>query len=391
MRIFLTSLLLGLLLGSSLTYAQVSADPPLPGTEILTETFSVNPAYRFTSFGDFAVGVALSGTTLAGETVSTRLTVGPNPEQQLLSAAFLYTRPVDLFTREAASVRVFATTDFTQSYPLTSNVPPEEVRTFTERLNQFGMGLFQPVGGRLEVGLSGRVVGSEAFLEGADVPLGADVAPLPVDGFSVLAEASVRYRSRGLEEVIAPALGGVAEAALGYGLGRSDEPLSWGQIQLGLRGYFSFSEGFEVRDFSVQDRRLTLVGGLDAGANFGVAPAWRRLAPELRGYDTFALVGQRYWDATLELRYYTDVDLSLGQTSALRDLTPYLFVDAGNAWGGAASSGYRAPELGDAAQLSFGAGTQFALETRFFALPLNVWYVRGAQGGRIGFEARYLY
>ena len=349
------------------------------------DTFSFAPAFRAEDFDDFSVGFALRGLTSQGAQVTTRLTAGPNPEDQLVDAAFSYEQPLaPLFTRDPLRLRVAASSNFTQGHPLGLDTAGEE-RTYTERLTQLSVGLGQPLS-IFTVGLEGRIVGSELFVEDGDA---AEVALLP-DDFSALLEATFSYSGQVRPGI--PSSGGAAELALSYGLGyllgEANEQLSWGGAQLGLRGYLGFDErGFLLRDAP----RFVLASRFNAGLNEGDAPVWRRLSPSLRGYDDFALVGERTFDLSADLRFYTGLSPSFGEGFGLFALTPYLFADAGDAWGGNPERQYRAPELNDGVQVSYGAGAQIGLETPFFPLPLNVWYARGAQGGSIGFEVGFLY
>ncbi len=351
------------------------------------DTFSFAPAFRLEAFDDFAVGFELRGLTSEGATLTSRLTAGPNPEDQLLGAALSYEQPLaPLFTRDL-TLRVAASSNFTQGHPLGLDAAGEE-RTYTERLTQLSVGLGQPFG-VFDVGLEGRIIGSETFVED-DNDNAAEVTLL-LDDFSALVEATFSYG--GQVRPGFPSSGGAAELSLGYGLGEkrglgANEQLSWGQAELGLRGYL----GFDERSLLLRDApRFVLASRFNAGINEGDAPVWRRLSPSLRGYDDFALVGERYFDLSADLRYYTGLSSSFGDGFGLFALTPYVFADAGDAGGGVSERRYRAPGLDDGVQVSFGAGAQIGLETPFVPLPLNVWYARGEQGGSVGFEVGFLY
>ncbi len=353
------------------------------------DTFSFAPAFRAEGFDDFSVGFALRGVTSEGSRVTSRLSAGPNPENQLVSATLSYERPLTLVGAPAA-LRVGASSDFTQGHPLASG----EGRTYTQRLTGLSVGLEQSLS-VFTLGLVGRIVGAEAFLENADEM--ADGVALLSDDFSGVFGASFRYNSELGGELSGergdPRSGGAAALTLGYGLGErygrgADEQLSWAQADLALRGYV----GVSGRGISLQDApRFVLAARLNAGANVGDAPLWRRLSPSLRGYDDFALVGERTFDLSADVRYHTGLSAPFGSGFGLSALIPYLFTDAGDAWGGDAARRYRAPKLEGGVQRSYGAGAQFGLETPFAALPLNLWYARGAQGGALGFEVGFLY
>ena len=371
--------------------AQAQPSAPQAASPPQRDTFSFSPAFRFTGLDleDFSVGFELTGVTSQGAEVTSRLTAGPNPEDQLVDAALSYEQPLaSPFASDPLRLRVAASSNFTQGHPLGLDTAGEE-RTYTERLTQLSVGLAQPIG-VFTVGLEGRIVGSESFVEDEDNSDAAEVTRLP-DDFSGLVEATFSYD--GQVRPGFPSSGGAVELAVGYGLGEKrgldeDEQLSWTQGELGLRGYLGFDErGLLLRDAP----RFVLASRFKAGLNEGDAPVWRRLSPSLRGYDDFTLVGERYVDLSADLRYHTGLSPSFGDGFAIFAFTPYLFVDAGDAWGGDPERRYRAPELNGGVQVSFGAGAQIGLETPFAELPLNIWYARGGQGGALGFEVGLLY
>ena len=357
---------------------------------------SFGPVLRFKAFDDFSVGLELRGTTVYGERVVTTLAAGPNPEGQLASAGLRYEQPFfDLSFGEDATLSLVARSSFAQSYPLQLEPDPPgsalETRTFTERLNELEVGLAQPFG-EIEVGVEGRIVGAEAVLERRDAPEGLEPGEgrelLPSDSLSAVVEVSALYEGVA-ENTPAPPSGGAASVGVGYGLGLSDASLSWVQVQVGGRGYLALGDLLGVQKTDEGTPSVVLASRMNAGANVGRAPAWRRFAPVLRGYDAFDLVGARYIDLSLDLRYYTGLDAALGGPSYLRGVTPYGFVDAGNAWGDEGAS-YRTPDIGEGIQVGFGAGLQLDLETQYFRLPLNLWYARGTRG-KVGFALEYPY
>ena len=299
-----------------------SAQPAEPVADAAFQPgLSFGPVLRFGAFDDFSVGLELRGVAVYGERITTTLAAGPNPEGQLAIAGLLYEQPfLDLSFGENATLSFFARSSFAQSYPLVLDAEPDplgsapETRTFTERLNALGLGLAQPFG-EVEVGVEGRVVGSEAFLErrGApgDIEDDAGRELLPSNSLSAVVEVSARYEGV-TENTPVPASGGAASLSFGYGLGRSSAPLSWAQVQLGARGYLTLDDLLGIQSANGGTPSVTLASRANAGANLGRAPAWRRLAPTLRGYDAFDLVGQRYVDLSLDLRLYTGLDAALG-------------------------------------------------------------------------------
>ena len=180
---------------SLIPYSLAQAQPSAPQTASppQRDTLSFAPAFRFTGLDleDFSLGFELTGTILADAEVTSRLTVGPNPEDQLVGAALSYEQPLaPLLTSDPLTLRVVASSDFTQGHPLAL----AQGRTYTERLTQVEVGLEQPLS-IFSVGLRGRVIGSEASLEVEEDDVEGDVtedALLPND-LSGLLEVTFRY------------------------------------------------------------------------------------------------------------------------------------------------------------------------------------------------------
>ncbi len=379
-------------------------------------TGEIQPNLAFSTLDGFTGGLSYNERNAwgLGHRFSVSFQAQPNDAGQVISGGFSYSIPwldfnfLDLRTNRtdfsiyfSSTIAGKRTTDFSRSFvdnPATTNIY-EGPRFFTTRNTGAGISLGRQLFANFTIRIAFDFQYEQNFLETPNVTFtpannnaavtaantGAVNGGVPTNNLTALASVSGEFNTKNREDF--PTAGWLVQGSFGYGFGtdRIDstlasappKPLSWTQTTFGIRTYYGFGWDSQGK-FGVggDDRNFSLAVRFNAGVIFGSAPTNRIFniggataseAINLRGYDFGDLRGEVYYTGSLELRY----DFGL-QTAFTYGLLGIVWLDFGNAWGGAEQSRGLKPDgtrIPFGIQVGYGLGIQINLGFGGIQLP----------------------